>query len=42
MPWDESLVNSLVYDEPDPNQGRVLSFDHSGLLTVKTFCDGRF
>ena len=29
MPWDESLVNSLVYDEPDPNQGRVLSYVQS-------------
>ena len=26
MPWDEGLVNSLVYDEPDPNEGRVLSY----------------
>ncbi len=29
MPWDESLVNSLVYDEPDPTQGRVLSYAQS-------------
>ena len=26
MPWDEGLVNSLVYDAPDPNEGRVLSY----------------
>lgn len=26
MPWDESLVNSLVYEVPDPNTGRVLSY----------------
>ena len=26
MPWDEGLVNSLVYDEPDPQGGRVLSY----------------
>lgn len=26
MPWDESLVNSLVYDVPDPAQGRVLAY----------------
>ena len=26
MPWDESLVNSLVYDRPDPSEGRVLSY----------------
>ncbi len=26
MPWDEALVNSLVYDEPDPAEGRVLSY----------------
>src|SRR4029450_1460636 len=25
MPWDEALVNSLVYDKPDPNEGRVAS-----------------
>ncbi len=24
MPWDEGLVNSLVYDAPDPREGRVL------------------
>jgi pyruvate/2-oxoglutarate/acetoin dehydrogenase E1 component len=23
MPWDEGLVNSLIYDEPDPKLGRV-------------------
>jgi len=26
MPWDESLVNSLVYDKPDPSEGRVISY----------------
>ncbi|HKT80000.1 MAG TPA: transketolase C-terminal domain-containing protein [Vicinamibacterales bacterium] len=26
MPWDESLVNSLVYDQPDPAEGRVVSY----------------
>ena len=26
MPWDEGLVNSLVYDAPDPSEGRVLSY----------------
>ena len=26
MPWDEGLVNSLVYDTPDPSEGRVLSY----------------
>src|SRR5438477_10291814 len=26
MPWDEGLVNSLVYDRPDPGEGRVLSY----------------
>ena len=26
MPWDEGLVNSLVYDAPDPNEGRVLGY----------------
>ena len=26
MPWDEGLVNSLVYDTPDPREGRVLSY----------------
>ena len=26
MPWDEGLVNSLVYEAPDPNTGRVLSY----------------
>ena len=24
MPWDEGLVNSLVYDRPDPSEGRVV------------------
>ena len=23
MPWDEGLVNSLVYDAPSPSEGRV-------------------
>jgi pyruvate dehydrogenase E1 component beta subunit len=26
MPWDEGLVNSLVYDQPDPAEGRILSY----------------
>ena len=26
MPWDESLVNSLVYEGPDPSEGRVLGY----------------
>lgn len=26
MPWDEGLVNSLVYERPDPALGRVLSY----------------
>jgi len=26
MPWDEGLVNSLVYDQPDPAEGRVISY----------------
>ncbi|MCM3878988.1 MAG: alpha-ketoacid dehydrogenase subunit beta [Vicinamibacterales bacterium] len=26
MPWDEGLVNSLVYDKPDPSEGRVVSY----------------
>jgi acetoin:2,6-dichlorophenolindophenol oxidoreductase subunit beta len=26
MPWDEGLVNSLVYDGPDPSEGRVVSY----------------
>ncbi len=26
MPWDEGLVNSLVYDAPDPKTGRVLGY----------------
>jgi pyruvate dehydrogenase E1 component beta subunit len=26
MPWDEGLVNSLVYDKPEANQGRVLGY----------------
>jgi pyruvate dehydrogenase E1 component beta subunit len=26
MPWDEGLVNSLVYDRPDPAEGRVVSY----------------
>ena len=26
MPWDEGLVNSLLYDRPDPNEGRVVSY----------------
>jgi pyruvate dehydrogenase E1 component beta subunit len=26
MPWDEGLINSLRYTEPDPREGRVLSY----------------
>jgi pyruvate dehydrogenase E1 component beta subunit len=26
MPWDEALVNSLVYDRPDPQSGRIVSY----------------
>jgi pyruvate/2-oxoglutarate/acetoin dehydrogenase E1 component len=26
MPWDEGLVNSLVYDRPDPAEGRVATY----------------
>jgi len=26
MPWDEGLVNSLVYDRADPAEGRVVSY----------------
>lgn len=26
MPWDEGLVNSLVYDRPDPAEGRIVSY----------------
>jgi len=26
MPWDEGLVNSLVYDRPDPTEGRIVSY----------------
>jgi len=26
MPWDEGLVNSLVYDKPDPSEGRVSTY----------------
>lgn len=26
MPWDEGLVSSLVYEAPDPRQGRVLRY----------------
>ena len=26
MSWDEGLVNSLVYDAPDPSEGRVLGY----------------
>lgn len=26
MPWDEGLVNSLVYDRPSPSEGRVVSY----------------
>ena len=26
MPWDEGLINSLVYDKPDPTEGRVVGY----------------
>jgi pyruvate dehydrogenase E1 component beta subunit len=26
MPWDEALVNSLVYDRPDPTEGRAIGY----------------
>ncbi len=26
MPWDEALVNSLVYDTPNPSDGRVMTY----------------
>jgi pyruvate/2-oxoglutarate/acetoin dehydrogenase E1 component len=26
MPWDEALVNSLVYERPDPAEGRIASY----------------
>lgn len=26
MPWDEGLVASLVYDRPDPSEGRILTY----------------
>jgi len=26
MPWDEGLVNSLVYDTPSPTEGRVIAY----------------
>ncbi len=26
MPWDEGLVNSQVYDRPDPAEGRILGY----------------
>src|SRR3990167_145099 len=26
MPWDEGLVNSLVYDRPDASEGRITSY----------------
>jgi pyruvate/2-oxoglutarate/acetoin dehydrogenase E1 component len=26
MPWDEGLVNSLIYDKPDPAEGRVVTY----------------
>ena len=26
MPWDEGLVNSLVYDSPSPTEGRVIAY----------------
>ena len=29
MPWDEGLVNSLVYDAPDPKTGRILGYSRA-------------
>ena len=29
MPWDEGLVRSLVYDQPDPAEGRVASYSQA-------------
>jgi pyruvate dehydrogenase E1 component beta subunit len=29
MPWDEGLVNSLVYDRPDPGEGRIVSYSRA-------------
>jgi pyruvate/2-oxoglutarate/acetoin dehydrogenase E1 component len=29
MPWDEALVNSLIYDKPDPSEGRVSTYVHA-------------
>jgi acetoin:2,6-dichlorophenolindophenol oxidoreductase subunit beta len=29
MPWDEALVNSLVYDRTDPRDGRVIGYVHA-------------
>jgi pyruvate/2-oxoglutarate/acetoin dehydrogenase E1 component len=29
MPWDEALVNSLVYDSPDPDEGRVIGYSQA-------------
>jgi acetoin:2,6-dichlorophenolindophenol oxidoreductase subunit beta len=26
MPWDEGLINSLIYDAPSPHEGRVISY----------------
>ena len=26
MPWDEGLVNSLVYDRPDASEGRIVGY----------------
>lgn len=26
MPWDEGLVNSLVYDRPSPDEGRITTY----------------
>ena len=26
MPWDEGLINRLVYEAPNPAEGRVLSY----------------
>lgn len=26
MPWDEALVNSLRYDQPDPREGRIATY----------------
>jgi pyruvate/2-oxoglutarate/acetoin dehydrogenase E1 component len=29
MTWDEGLVNSLLYDRPDPSEGRIVSYSQA-------------